>query len=115
MTAISQAMGTKLRDFCANQFLVKCPRYFVRRPCKNCPFETLPDTWPEKMPSSQIEYFSIQNCPLYFKGDYRKLIDIDIVVPILMMIDDNITTTDYMREARRGKHYVWIYQVVAGG
>ena len=32
-----------------------------------------------------------------------------------MMIDDNITTTDYMREARRGKHYVWIYQVVAGG
>ena len=85
MTAISQAMGTKLWDFCANQFLVKCPQDFVRRPSKNCPFETLPDTWPEKMPSSQIEYFSIQNCRLYFKGDSRILIDINIVVPILMM------------------------------
>ena len=27
----------------------------------------------------------------------------------------NITSTDYMREARRGKQYVWIYQAVAAG
>ena len=25
------------------------------------------------------------------------------------------TSTDYMREARRGKQYVWIYQAVAAG
>ena len=31
--------GTKLVDFCANQFLVKCPQYFVRRNHKNCPLD----------------------------------------------------------------------------
>ena len=99
--------------FCANQFLVKCPQYFVRCVDKNCPLDDAPRhmdgenrlfTKLNTIAKIKTDTFHFSPCQQIFEQDQLRRSQ-----------SQNITSTDYMREARRGKQYVWIYQAVAAG